>query len=113
MTKQVENNGMGRPKGSPNKATAAVREAIAVFAEGNAHKLQEWLDDIAMGVGGNKPDPAKAADLYLRAIEYHIPKLARTEMTGKDGGALEFAGMSDNELDSKIKDALLALNGKV
>jgi len=111
MTKQVENNGMGRPKGSPNKATAAVREAIAVFAEGNAHKLQEWLDDVAMGVGGNKPDPAKAADLYLRAIEYHIPKLARTELTGKDGGALEVANLSEDELDAKIKAAMSALNG--
>jgi len=96
MTKQVENSNMGRPKGSPNKATAAVREAIAVFAEGNAHKLQEWLDDIAMGVGGNKPDPAKAADLYLIAIEYHIPKLARTEMTGPDGGPVQVSGITIN-----------------
>lgn len=112
MTKQVENTNIGRPKGSPNKATAAVREAIAVFAEGNAHKLQEWLDDIAMGVGGNKPDPAKAADLYLRAIEYHIPKLARTEVTGQDGGALQFSNMDDSELDEKIKVALTALNGR-
>jgi len=111
MTKQVENNGMGRPKGSPNKATAAVREAIAVFAEGNAHKLQEWLDDVAMGVGGNRPDPAKAADLYLRAIEYHIPKLARTELTGKDGGALEVSNLSEDELDAKIKAAMSSLNG--
>ena len=111
MNKQPENIGGGRPKGSPNKATAAVREAIAVFAEGNAHKLQEWLDDVAMGVGGNKPDPAKAADLYLRAIEYHIPKLARTELTGKDGGALEVANLSEDELDAKIKAAMSALNG--
>lgn len=96
MTKQVENTNIGRPKGSPNKATAAVREAIAVFAEGNAHKLQQWLDDVAMGSGGNKPDPAKAADLYLRAIEYHIPKLARTEMTGIDGGPVQVSGITIN-----------------
>lgn len=89
MNKQPENNGGGRPKGSPNKATAAVREAIAVFAEGNAHKLQEWLDDVASGAGGNRPDPAKAADLYLRAIEYHIPKLARTEHVGDNDGPIE------------------------
>jgi len=96
MNKQPENNGGGRPKGSPNKATAAVREAIAVFAEGNAHKLQQWLDDVAMGSGGNRPDPAKAADLYLRAIEYHIPKLARTEMTGVDGGPVQVSGITIN-----------------
>jgi hypothetical protein len=31
-------------------------------------------------------DPGKAADLYLKAIEYHIPKLARSEVSGPDGG---------------------------
>ena len=93
MNKQAENN-KGRPKGSPNRATADVRAAIATFAEGNAHKLQEWLDSIAEGSGGNRPDPAKAADLYLRAIEYHIPKLARTEVTGNGGGAIEVTGIT-------------------
>jgi hypothetical protein len=34
-------------------------------------------------------DPGKAADLYLKAIEYHIPKLARSEQTGPDGGPQE------------------------
>lgn len=93
MNKQAENN-RGRPKGSPNRATADVRAAIAVFAEGNAHKLQDWLDRIADGSDGVKPDPAKAADLYLRAIEYHIPKLARTEVTGQDGGPVEVSGIN-------------------
>jgi hypothetical protein len=95
MNKQVENN-KGRPKGSPNRATADVRAAIATFAEGNAHKLQEWLDSVAEGSGGNRPDPAKAADLYLRAIEYHIPKLARTEVTGNNGGPVEITGITIN-----------------
>ena len=93
MNKQNANN-RGRPKGSPNRATADVRAAIAAFAEGNAHKLQDWLDRIAEGSDGNRADPAKAADLYLRAIEYHIPKLARTEVTGQDGGPVEVSGIS-------------------
>jgi hypothetical protein len=92
MNKQTQNS-RGRPKGSPNKATADVRAAIAAFAEGNAHKLQDWLDRVAEGYGGIKPDPAKAADLYLRAIEYHIPKLARTEVTGQDGGPVEISAI--------------------
>jgi hypothetical protein len=95
MNKQSKNTG-GRPKGSPNRATADVRAAIAAFAEGNAYKLQDWLDRIADGSGGNKPDPGKAADLYLRAIEYHIPKLARTEVTGQDGGPVEVTNISIN-----------------
>jgi len=85
----LTNRGRGRPKGSQNKSSGMVRDAIAAFADGNAHKLQQWLDDVAAGVGGNRPDPGKAADLYLRAIEYHIPKLARTEHIGDSDKPIE------------------------
>jgi len=68
--------GAGRPKGSPNKATKDVREAITLLAENNVHKLEEWIAQVA------QKDPAKAADIFLRTIEYHIPKLARTEISG-------------------------------
>ena len=71
--------GMGRAKGVPNKSTAAVREAIAKMAELNAPRFSNWLDQVAA------KSPEKACDIYLRAIEYHIPKLARTEVTGSDG----------------------------
>jgi hypothetical protein len=64
----------GRGKGTPNKATTDVREAIAVFAKANAHQMGEWLLAI--------DDPARRLDLYLRALEYHIPKLGRTEVVG-------------------------------
>jgi len=78
--------GMGRIKGVPNKTTQNVREMIAMVAEENAPKFAEWLQTVALGDGDKvKPDPGKAADLYLRAIEYHIPKLARTEVSGTNG----------------------------
>lgn len=64
----------GRTKGTPNVATRDVRQAIAVFAEGNIHRLPGWLDAVA------EKDPAKAAELFMRLLEYHIPKLARTEV---------------------------------
>jgi hypothetical protein len=83
MAKGGRRQGAGRPKGSPNKATADVRAAMALLAERNVEKLDGWLRRTA------KKDPAKAADLFLRAIEYHIPKLARTELTGKDGETLQ------------------------
>lgn len=69
---------MARPVGSPNRSTAAVRLAIAQFAEASAPKLEAWLMEIT--------DPAKRLELYLRALEYHIPKLAREEHVGADGG---------------------------
>jgi len=94
---QTPPEGAGRPKGSPNRATSAAREAIALFVDNNASKLQGWLDAIAEGViepatedRPSKvlvaPNPARAFELFQSVIEYHIPKLARTELTGKEGG---------------------------
>lgn len=66
----------GRTKGTPNKITIDVRLAIAKIAQDNVGKFQDWLDTVA------EIDPARAAELYLRAIEYHIPKLGRTIIEG-------------------------------
>ena len=86
---------MARPKGTPNKATQAARDAIAAFVDGNAGRLQGWLDRVADGVqdvDGKwvvKPDPEKAFSMFQSVVEYHVPKLARTELTGADGGPQE------------------------
>lgn len=69
----------GRVAGVPNKSTALAREAIARFVDGNSHKLQEWLDEIAMN---EKLGPKVAFDCFMQVAEYHVPKLARTEHTG-------------------------------
>lgn len=84
------NAGKGRPKGVPNRSTATVREAIANLLERNAEKMDEWLQLVAYGDDelGIKPAPDKALDIMQKMAEYHIPKLARTEVTGKDGDAV-------------------------
>lgn len=81
----------GRTPGVPNRATKEVREAIALFAQNNASKFAQWIEQTALGdpENGVKPQPDKAADLYLKAIEYHIPKLARQEHVGEDGGPVK------------------------
>ena len=78
-------NPNGRPKGTPNKATVKAREAISAFVEGNVDRLNGWLDQIA------EKDPQKAFDSLMSVVEYHIPKLARTDttITGADGGAVK------------------------
>ena len=92
--------GPGRPLGSPNKATSDARQAIAQFVDGNAHRLAEWLDQVAAGVkvqdpetGEEKyiipPNPAKAFDMFQSVVEYHVPKLARTEVVGDPNNPLE------------------------
>ena len=73
------NAGPGRPKGSANKSTTVVREAIANLLERNAPNMDRWLNEVA------DKDPHKALDIIQKLSEYHIPKLARTEVTGLDG----------------------------
>ena len=88
--KQQTNNPKGRPKGSPNKSTAAAREAIAQFVEGNAYKMQEWLEQVATGVKNEDdkfivlPNPEKAFGMLQSVMEYHLPKLARSEHIGDE-----------------------------
>ena len=85
----------GRVAGTPNKATNEARQAIASFVDGNAHRLTEWLDQVAEGVKVYDPEtetdkyvvppnPAKAFDMFQSVVEYHIPKLARMEHSGSD-----------------------------
>ena len=83
----LTNAGKGRPRGAQNKSTALAREAIARFVDGNAHKLEQWLDQVA------QDNPAEAFKLYQSVVEYHIPKLARTDttVTGADGGPVQHA----------------------
>lgn len=61
-------------KGVPNHATTQAREAVAMFVEGNVSRLQTWLDEIAKTDG-----PKEAFRCFMDVVEYHIPKLARTE----------------------------------
>ena len=77
--------GVKRPNqgkhGSP-KAVLAAREAISLFTDGNADRLQGWLDEI------HRTDGAKAAfECYTRLLEYSLPKIQRTELTGEGGEA--------------------------
>jgi hypothetical protein len=89
--------GSGRVKGTPNKTTAEVRVAPAALATANVSRVQAWLDRTAA------TDPTRVLDLYLRMLEYHIPKLARTEFTGPEGERVS------ERIDVTLKSATEAL----
>jgi hypothetical protein len=81
-------------KRGPGKATLQAREAIAKLADGNADRLQGWLDQIA---ADEKHGPAVAFKLFMDVLEYHVPKLARHEHTGKDGGPMVVSASPTDE----------------
>lgn len=71
--------------GSPNREKKkAAREMIATFIDGNSHRLEQWLDEIYRAEG-----PKAAFSCFSDLIEYHVPKLARTEVTGANEGPIE------------------------
>ena len=76
--------GGGRPKGSKCKSTMKAREMIASFVDGNAARLNEWLEEVYQQDG-----PRAAFNCFSDLIEYHVPKLARNEVTGPDEGPVE------------------------
>ena len=85
------NLNVGRKAGSANKSTGMAREAIARFVDANAHKMEEWLvavsDGIQDDVSGKwlvPPNPEKAFGMLQAVMEYHVPKLARTEVVGSE-----------------------------
>jgi hypothetical protein len=97
FVKGQSGNPAGKPKG-PNKSTKLAREAITVFIDGNADRLQGWLDEIAQTEG-----PKAAFQCFTDLIEYSVPKLSRTEHSGIDGEPIQHVSqirlvdMSQNE----------------
>lgn len=92
LSKSVEGNlnRAGRKPGVPNKSTSMAREAIANFVEGNTSKMEDWLEKVANGVKNEEgkyivlPNPEKAFGMLQSVMEYHVPKLARTEVVGDE-----------------------------
>lgn len=89
--------GGGTRKNRPNKTTANAREAIGFLVESNIPRMQEWLDEIR-----DKEGPMAAWRCLQDVIEYHVPKLQRTELTGADGSpfVVEIKRFSDDAPDT-------------
>ena len=75
--------GPGRPKGVPNRSTSQARENVSFFISANVPKLNRWLEDIER-VNGS----LAAFTALVSLLEYHVPKLARTEITGANDGPI-------------------------
>lgn len=78
----------GRPKGSPNKSTSGAREAIAKLLDSRftTRKVGEWLEAIE---ADPKHGPRECLRVLTDLMEFHVPKLARTTVSGDDGAPIE------------------------
>jgi hypothetical protein len=65
--------GAGRKPGATEAEIKQAREAIAKFCDMNSAKIQGWFDHVAAR------DPDKALEILYKYMEFHVPKLARSE----------------------------------
>jgi hypothetical protein len=66
--------GKGRPAGALNRSTEQAKLAVARLANSGLDALREDLEKI------RKKDPIEAAKIYLKLIEYIVPKKSSIEM---------------------------------
>lgn len=74
----------GKPKGAVNKINRDIKEAYRLLVEKNLDNLSLWLEKIA------DKNPEKAILIIKDLSEFVIPRLARQELTGKDGEKIKF-----------------------
>ena len=59
----------GRPKGSPKTCTDKVRSNLSKLTDQKLSDLQDALEEV------RSESPAKYVELYLKMLEYTMPKL--------------------------------------
>lgn len=67
----------GRPAGAINRSTEQAKLTIARLANKGLDNIAEDLEKI------RKSDPIEAAKIYLKLLEYIVPKKAQMELSGQ------------------------------
>lgn len=81
-------------------AVTRMRWALTKFIEDNAVRVQEWIDLVALVDG-----PKEALELYIKMLEFAVPKLSRAEVSVEDGGKTHTAQLTMEELQNIIREA--------
>ncbi|RAJ95418.1 hypothetical protein LX87_03163 [Larkinella arboricola] len=79
----------GRKVGTPNRTTSTIKERIAQLVD---EKFDSIIDDL------EKLDPQERVTVYLRLLEYVIPKQRETR--------IDLSTLSDEEIDTILEKAL-------
>jgi hypothetical protein len=79
----------GRPKGSPNRITAELRDWISSFIYDNKEKIQQDFDSL---------EAKERIMIFEKLLKYALPALQSTTLT------TDFERMTDSELDRIIDE---------
>lgn len=79
----------GRPKGSPNKITAELREWISGFIHSNVDQIQQDFNSL---------EPKDRIMIFEKLLKYALPALQSTTLT------TDFERLTDAELDRIIEE---------
>ena len=71
------NRGKGRPKGLQNRTTTELKDMLNSIISKQFDNMEDDLVKL------KKTNPAKALELSIKLIEYVIPKLQKTNISGE------------------------------
>ncbi len=69
--------GLGRPKGALNRSSEQAKIAVARIANQGLDAFREDIEKI------RKENPIEAAKLYLKLLEYIVPKKSSIDISGE------------------------------
>jgi hypothetical protein len=88
-------NRAGRQVGALNRSTEQAKLAVSRLANQGLDALREDLEKI------RKQDPLEAAKLYLKLLEYIVPKKAQMEISGEINQKIQQISININTSGSK------------
>lgn len=89
--------GKGRPVGKLNRSTEQAKLAVARIANQGLDILREDIEKI------RKENPLEAAKLYLKLLEYIVPKKASMEISGELKQQIQQINVNINHTGSESK----------
>jgi hypothetical protein len=90
--------GKGRPAGQLNRSTEQAKLTIARLANRGLDNISEDLEKI------RKQDPLEAAKLYLKLLEYIVPKKTQMELSGQIDQRIHQISININRKDIGTND---------